>query len=250
MGRCHQGQLRMEQLSYENEYKEIYKVLYNCFEDYPTNIVPKTLNDVILAILQDFPEMFWFEGKWKYEINSESRKCFHPIYNMDRKQIENAKIELSSLIKHLDKEFKNGAKINVAAGLYQWIAQNVEYGSDLGDGQNVYDALIKRKAVCKGIAKAYQLLLLRYGIFCTLAAGSLDGVGRHIWNVIEIDDTFYNVDVCMEYKQLDHLFGKGTRTSYKGFMLSDRQIADTHLWENNYPYRIKCFCEVDDHEFI
>lgn len=43
------------------------------------------------------------------------------------------------------------------------------------------------QAVCKGISKAYQLLLRENGIFATLADGSLDGKAKYIWNVVCLD---------------------------------------------------------------
>ena len=94
-------------------------------------------------------------------------------------------------------------------------------------------------------------MLRRYGIFSSLAYGTIDGVGRHVWNVINIDDKFYNVDICMEYPQIECLREQGTRnSSYRGFLLSDSQLKKTNMWETNYPYRIKCDYEVEDNEFI
>lgn len=244
------GQLRMNSLSYGKEYSEIYYVLVNCLEEYPTDIAPSLLNEIIFAILEDFPEIFWFEGKWKIGMGVEQRRCFMPAYNMDRRDIEYVKENISLIIRSLDAVLKNATQRDAAKVLYQWIAQNIEYGVATGKGQNIYDALVGKKSVCKGIAKAYQFILRRYGIFSSLAYGAIDGVGRHVWNVINIDDKFYNVDICMEYPQIERLWNQGTRNSYRGFLLSDRQLEKTHTWEANYPYRIKCDYEVEDNEFI
>lgn len=244
------GQLRINKMSYGKEYKEIYNVLINCLEEYPIDIVPGLLNEIVFAILQDFPNIFWFEGKWRLGTNTEQRRCFIPVYTMDRRSIEHAKEKISFIVKSLDERLKNADKRDIAKILYQWIAQNIEYGAVTGNGQNIYDALKEKKAVCKGIAKAYQFMLRRYGIFSSLAYGSIDGVGRHIWNVVNVDDKFYNVDICMEYSQIECLWNQGTRNTYRGFLLSDRQLEKTHAWEDNYPYRIKCDYEVEDNEFI
>lgn len=96
------GRLRMNKLSYGKEYNDIYCVLINCLEEYPTDIEPGLLNEIIFAILEDFPDLFWFEGKWKIGINAEQRRCFVPIYNMDRKDIERAKENIYSIVKSLD----------------------------------------------------------------------------------------------------------------------------------------------------
>lgn len=244
------GQLRMNSLSYGKEYNEIYYVLKNCVEEYPTDIAPDLLNEIIFAILEDFPEIFWFEGKWKIGLNAEQKRYFIPVYNIDRRNVEHAKAKISLIIKSFDDRLKNSNKGDIAKVLYQWISQNIEYGVATGNGQNIYDALIEKKAVCKGIAKTYQFMLRKYGIFSSLAYGTIDGVGRHVWNVINIDDKFYNVDICMEYPQIERLWNQGTRNSYRGFLLSDRQLEMSHAWEENYPYRIKCDNEVEDNGFI
>lgn len=244
------GQLRMNSLSYGKEYNEIYYVLKNCVEEYPTDIAPSLLNEIIFAILEDFPEIFWFEGKWKIGMNAEQKRCFVPIYNMNRRNVEHAKEQISPIIKSFDDRLKNSNKRDIAQALYQWISQNIGYGVAAGNGQNIYDALIEKKAVCKGIAKAYQFMLRRYGIFSYLVYGTIDGVSRHVWNVINIEGKFYNVDICMEYSQIECLREQGIRNSYRGFLLSDSQIKKTHTWETNYPYRIKCDYEVEDNEFI
>lgn len=249
------GLLRMTKMSYETEYKELYSILINYSEEYLTDMSPEILNEIIFAILHDFPEIFWFEGKWRYEITNVGKKCLHPIYNMDRTEIKKVQQEISNLRQTFDNIYVGMDDTKIAQSLYQWIIQNVEYGINLSprqneyNGQNIYDTLIKRKAVCKGIAKAYQLMLSWYGISSALAIGYINGIGRHVWNVIKIDGKFYNVDICMEYEQLNIIFNKSKRKSFKGFMLSDRQISDTHIWDTNYPYRIKCCYEVETNEF-
>lgn len=244
------GQIRMNKLSYGKEYNEIHNVLMKCLEEYPIDIAPSLLNEIIISILEDFPNIFWFEGKWKMGINAEQRKCFKPIYNMEIGEMEQAKENIRIVVKSLDDRLKCANKRDIAKELYQWMALNVKYETSTEYGQNIYNALVDKKAVCKGIAKAYQFILRRYGIFSSLAYGTIDGISRHVWNVINIDDKFYNVDICMEYPQIEHLWDRGTRKSYRGFLLSDRQLEMTHTWDTYYPYRIKCDCEVDANEFV
>ena len=143
------GRLRMNKLSYGKEYKEIYYVLINSIKEYPIDIAPSLLNEIIIAILEDFPGIFWFEGKWKLEMDAEHRKLFVPIYNMNRRDIEYAKESISYTVKSLDDRLINAGKKDIAKVLYQWIAQNIEYGVSEGEGQNIHNALIEKKAFCK-----------------------------------------------------------------------------------------------------
>lgn len=244
------GQNRMEQLSYGSIYEGLLSAITDRYDKYPINAVPDIINDVFSAILHDHPEIFWFEGKWRLGRDKEEENCCFPVYNMDADGIAAAKQKICSILPDLDDMLKGLTPYEIAKTIYQWTVSNTEYGMEQSDGQNIYDALIKRKAVCKGIAKAYQFLLSRYGIFSSIVIGTLDGKSRHIWNVIRLEDKYYNVDICMEYKQLEHMFCHNERSRLKGFLLSDRQLARTHAWIRNYPYRIKCDNEVDDNEYI
>lgn len=235
------GFFKMQNASLGNYYGEISKALLNREDRISLENSALVTNDVISAIMLDLPELFWFEGKWKM-IEYEGQRHIVPVYNMKKEEIGIAKEILYDRCVEIENLYKNASDYEIVKGIYQWIIQNVKYEIGLFDnGQTVYDALVKRKAVCKGIAKTYQLLLGRFNIFSTLVIGSIDGKARHIWNVVRLNEKYYNVDVCMGYKQFDFLYEECQRgNSERGLLISDEKMKRTHMWLKNYPYRIEC----------
>ena len=82
--------------------------------------------------------------------------------------------------------------------VYDWICQNVTYDYDnLNDStyllkHTAYAALMHKTAVCQGYAVLLYRLLLEQGIDCRLISGSAGG--PHGWNIIELNDLYYNAD--------------------------------------------------------
>lgn len=115
--------------------------------------------------------------------------------------------------------------------VYEWIIKNIKYGMTDTEGQNVYEALIKRKAVCKGISKAYQLILSRLDVFSILTEGTIgSSQSKHVWNVVKVAGEYYNVDVSIGYKCFSYMYqnNQNQKNPYRGLLLSDDQIEKTH----------------------
>lgn len=72
---------------------------------------------------------------------------------------------------------------NLQAGTIPW----VDYGA--------YGALVNKKAVCSGYTAAFQLLMERLGIpVTTITSGSMN----HAWNMVQLDGSWYHVDVTWD----------------------------------------------------
>ena len=187
------------------------------------------INTTIKALLTDSPEFFWFEGKWTMD-KMDNQTIMLPVYTYDSK----TRLDLQHAIN--DEITKIIISLPDSASLYEryrhifdWIVSNVKYDMSLGYGQTACDALIGKHAVCKGISKSFQLILEKMNCFSTLQGGTLDGKARHVWNVVEIDRNYYNVDVCMGYEHFSYLFDESQRNNrYRCFVVSDASLAATH----------------------
>ncbi len=106
--------------------------------------------------------------------------------------------------------------------IHDHLANTVEYThgtvvADLSEYSAV-GALVDRKAVCMGIAKAACVLLNAVEV----EAGCVSN-GEHMWNVVRIDGKTYNLDVTWDLKH--------STTCHDYFNLSDRRIITDHeLW--------------------
>ena len=195
---------------------------------------------ILKAVLTDTPDLFWFEGKWEYAVFEGSR-YIHPLYTIDspdsliiRRQVDEV---CSAVLKAADFT----SEILRIRYVYDWILSTVEYGFANGRGQTIYDALIKQKAVCKGLSKGFQFILHQMGIFSTLQEGSLDRQARHVWNIVEIEGQYYNIDISMGYDCFSFLFHGDDRTNpYRCFAVSDDHLKQTHQYRSLPWYALSC----------
>lgn len=87
-----------------------------------------------------------------------------------------------------------------------------------------YDALVSRKALSEGIAKAYYLLCQNLGIECTVVRGRNAGFD-YAWNIIKINNEYYHVDCA----------GEVMDDSYQGYLLNDKDMANYRWNDELYP---------------
>lgn len=92
-----------------------------------------------------------------------------------------------------------------------------------------YGALVEGRAKCDGTAKTAQWILERLGMVVMSVSGDpMDGEIGHQWNVIEINGTFYDLDVTADL---------GTETDkllYGRFNVNDRLIRDIYPIRSSY----------------
>lgn len=183
------------------------------------------IHRALKAMLLDHPELYWFEGKWSGAPKGR-RFCMMPKY----KELQG---DLSAAM--VAAQFQ-GAPIDRIKAAYDWLLANVAYGVSEND-QTIYGALQQRRAVCKGIAKTFQLWMNRMGIPSFLAEGTIDGKVSHIWNVVWLDGAFYHVDVAIGYPCFAYLFeGLERNRRYPCFMVSDQTIRQTHrIYDQSLP---------------
>ena len=101
------------------------------------------------------------------------------------------------------------------------------------DLRSIYGALVNKKAVCAGYAKAMQYLLNLCGIECTYVTSDM-----HAWNLIKLEGDYYHLDVT---------WGDGSDTkkdkaqieaiNYDCFCITTAELArlESHTPERDFP---------------
>lgn len=219
----------------ENErkaYEQINDGIANLSSFVRTDAASKeNLSNIIRSVLTDNPQYYWFEGK--ASARKENNCIFiMPHYLYSDSEIMSAEQQIEKTLLEIDC-CQTANDYDKAKAAYDWLAENVSYSMTNG-GQNIHNAFIERKAVCKGLSKAYQYLLLKLGVFSTLVDGTIDGIARHVWNIVEIDGSYYNVDISMRYSDFDDFFDSFQNSDrYRVFLKSDTEIMRTHKWFNS-----------------
>ncbi|NLW69732.1 MAG: hypothetical protein GX061_01420 [Eubacteriaceae bacterium] len=198
----------------------------------------ETLLRVLRAVIRDFPEMFWFEGKVALSENSFGQTVLCPQYIMDNmRQINSCREIIAARMNEIVFP-ENSSDYEKALAAALWLCENVQYSPGTAlSGQNILSVFIDKKSVCKGIAKAYQYILGSQGILCTLKEGSLDGKALHIWNGLQIDKEFYNVDITMGFTPFRDYWREASESFEESgfFCVSDETLSFSRiLFEDSF----------------
>lgn len=219
-------------------YSFIYTKIKELADSFKVNASSEVVQRIIKAIMMDNPELFWFEGKWKAVYGVDGILIFPKYKKMSN--INEISNEINNSVENT-LECCQGSDIMRIMKVYDWLLENVQYCHTDND-QTIEGVFGDKKAVCKGIAKAFQICMNKLNIPSFLIEGTLDGKVSHAWNVVFINEKFYHVDVTTGYQLFSNMFkNEGRNKHYPCFMISDRTISKTHrMYLENYP------CCLDD----
>lgn len=178
-------------------YKQMYanaKALNRSFSP----IVPigeKQLRNVFFAVYNDHPEIFWLDSGYSGKLDGSGKVIEIDLrFNSTIDDFDNAKIRFTDCanqyLAQIDGGLSDFEKETLAHDL---LVDNIEYNLRAPLNQSAYSAMVNRETVCAGYARAMQYLCQQMGIpcyYCTGYAGE-----SHAWNIISLDDGYYNVDV-------------------------------------------------------
>lgn len=120
--------------------------------------------------------------------------------------------------------------------IHDYLIDTIEYEQDLTQN-NVYDiygALVTKKCVCEGYAKAFQYLMNEIGIENTIIIGtgtnSKNETENHAWNYVKLNGQWYAVDVTWD----DPIISGGGKLTNKMRYEYFLKGSDT-MNENHFP---------------
>lgn len=101
--------------------------------------------------------------------------------------------------------------------LHDYLKSNLEYDTvaasshrpnerNIAEAHNIIGALLKRKCVCEGFAKAFKFLCDKIDLECWVVSGkgsSSIGAGPHAWNIVKINGYYHHVDVTWDNQYSD-----------------------------------------------
>ena len=88
--------------------------------------------------------------------------------------------------------------------VHDYLVESIEYDKTVSGEHiyNIYGALISKKCVCEGYAKAFQYLMNEVGIDNTIVIGtgtnSNNETENHAWNYVKLDGNWYAIDVTWD----------------------------------------------------
>lgn len=118
--------------------------------------------------------------------------------------------------------------------IHDYLIDTIEYENDLTQNNiyDIYGALVNKRCVCEGYAKAYQYLLNEIGIENTIVIGtgtnSKGETENHAWNYVQLNGQWYAVDVTWDDPVI---VGGGKLTNkarYENFLKGSETINQNH----------------------
>ena len=206
----------------DDDKKEIYTTIYNAVTNYseevaiPSGTKIEDINDILHSVLYDHPEIFWVDISYGiYTSNNTTKMLFK--YNYDVDSINEYKEIINS---EVDKIVAKANELDYEKEIYvhDTLSKEVLYNKRLADDQSIYNLFINKEAVCTGYAKAFKLIMDKLGIPTYIITGYTNE--NHAWNVVELEDGFYNVDVTFD--------DLGDITLYKYFNQNDENMSKDH----------------------
>ena len=201
----------------------------------------ESISHVVYAVYADHPECF------RYSRNLTQRGSVREGINNDEvvvtwtpmvfdKTLSGEEIKLDAALSEILAAASVGTNDYERVKIvYDYLADTITYDYEAMDTQgglstrrnSAYSALVEKKAVCGGYARAFQLVLNRLGIPCTTISGTAKGE-LHGWSIAMLDGEYYLFDVTWA--------DQNTYVSYKYFAITTSELQKTHTFENEFVY--------------
>ena len=208
----------------ENE-KDLYKQIYANIEKVEKNFKPvkkinkDKLGDIIEAVYNDHPELFWVNTNYSYKYINEGEVVQITMnYNSTSKNLEKSKQLFEESANKIIEEASTYTDIYFKEKyVHDTIIEMNEYDDNEKLNQSAYSALVTGKSVCAGYSRAFMYIMNKLGIRTYYISG--DSEGDHAWNIVELEDEYYNVDLTWDDQK---------KISYRYFNVPDSVFSKTH----------------------
>ncbi len=230
--------------------KRIYDTIFQCIEQrkkgFP-NLGTQNITEIVSEVLNDHPEIFYVSPIIQ-GIRSilGSYLALNYIYS-EEEIIRNRRLleeETKRIIReNINEHQSDYDKVRV---LHDYLKCNLEYDYiaassseiqklEILEAHNIVGALLKKKCVCDGFAKAFKFLCDKIDLECWVVVGTGNSSvesGPHAWNIVRINGYYHHVDVTWDNQYAD----SSEIPNYGYLNLSDEEISKDHIWlKKNYP---------------
>lgn len=250
--------------SEQHMYDELLKAVQNgklsCrIDDVDYDLYVQGFGRAAIALTYDHPELFWVQGSSTCRGSNSlfgeggyveiELECFeYWQYTMDPDKY------ISALMAEVDRvagqaavystdyektKYVHDYLVNTAIYDYDALEESEKTIHDANCEYiySAYGCLVNKKTVCAGYAKAFQLIMNKLDIPCTMVAGhSLSGE-YHGWNRVVLDGESYYIDVTWDDHDVMDDAGRQMypdEATYDYFGLTTEELEQDHIIEEIY----------------
>ncbi len=214
-------------------YTQISEALNAC-EDMVELAVPVSNNEfnrIFWYVLYDQPQIFWTNRNYSVmEYSGGFAKKVRLNYNELANDLAGEQRKVEAVVQSVLKAVKGMTQLETERYVHDFLVKHTVYTAGSPHNQNIYSILVLQETVCAGYARAFQYIMQRIGIpcyYCVGDAGSGENRGRHAWNVIQINGTWYNVDATWDdcYGEQDRVY---SYIAYEFYNVTDTFLSVDH----------------------
>ena len=179
------------------------------------------VKDIYYAVMYDHPELFWLNSKYSYDYYHDTNEVIKITmsYTMPVENIPSNRVLFDTEInKIIDVAKTYELDYEKEKYVHDSLVNLITYDETYKDDQSAFNAMINHRAVCAGYAKAFQIIMTKLGVPTYYITGEANG--DHAWNLILLDDGYYNVDLTWDDQE--------DRIIYKYYNVSEEMITKDH----------------------
>lgn len=183
---------------------------------------PETFHVLLQELINNSPELFFVKSNYNYSATSTLVYTYLPHYKYTGDELQN---RISSFNGAVGRIASYASQATTTVGklmiLNDYFCTRFQYDTSY----SVYspdELFTSGKGVCQAYMLGYKAVLDRLGISST-AAVSPKGAMNHSWNMVNVNGSWYHVDVTWN----DPTSDMPLRAMHKNFLRSDSGIADT-----------------------
>lgn len=177
------------------------------------------ISKVIESVYYDHPELFWLDTAFEYRYTDDNI-CVQVklMFNDTVVNFEDNKYRFDLVVNDIVSSARNmGSAYEKEVFVHNKLIEILDYNENSRFNQSAFGALVNRSTVCAGYARAFQHIMNSLGVPTYYVVG--DANGNHAWNIVKLEDGYYNVDLTWDDNDVD---------IYAFFNKSDVDFAETH----------------------
>lgn len=185
---------------------------------------------IMFALEADCPELFWFSGSFGYAYNSDNivTKIYpkvEPDYakaDIRKETKSNIETGIQPYLNAINQaKEQNAEDMEMELLIHDMILEAVDYAYIPGTknpqsaayAHSIAGLFENLGVVCEGYAKGFKMLMTYAGIDTIYAVGYGNG-GGHAWNLVCLDDKWYNIDITWNDVGNEKTYHDGIRYRY------------------------------------
>lgn len=203
------------------------------------------------ALIYENPEIFYLDvthmwlnietitriAKTKYNVYINSGK--EPNYLSEgfysKEDVEKHEKEIQQVTSQILPILNGKSDYDKIKIVHDYLVDTIEYETTETDSNiyNIYGALVSKKCVCEGYAKAFQYLMNQAGVENVIVIGtgtnSRGDNENHAWNYVKLNEKWYAIDVTWDDPIIIGGGNLTTKLKYKYFLLGATAFYKNHV---------------------